>query len=110
MRSSSSDVLTRVSNAVTTMQAMEVYLIKTIKGLRDTVDKALMPPKAKKGKAAPHVAQQARPCFSCAVKAQACSMGMHVGRAAVFNAYRMVTALHAARLYTQRCTGEPAAA
>ncbi|KAK9795569.1 hypothetical protein WJX73_002580 [Symbiochloris irregularis] len=40
------------------VKAMEVYLSKTIRGLRDSVDRALLPPKARKGKAPAHVAQQ----------------------------------------------------
>lgn len=37
---------------------MEVYLTKTVKGLRDALDKALLPPKAKKGKAPAHTPQE----------------------------------------------------
>ena len=52
-------------------QAMQVYLTKTIKGLRDAVDKALLPPKAaKKGKAPAHVPQEVHQlcCTSCAAQ------------------------------------------
>lgn len=41
---------------------MEVYLTKTIRALREAVDKALLPPKAKKGKAAPHTPQEVLAC------------------------------------------------
>ena len=43
------------------LKAMEVYLTKTVKSIRDSADKAVLPPKAKKGKAPQHQPQQVLP-------------------------------------------------
>ena len=43
------------------LKAMEQYLAKTVKGVRDLADKAVLPPKAKKGKAPQHQPQQVDP-------------------------------------------------
>ena len=40
------------------LKAMEAYLTKTVKSVRDAADKVVLPPKAKKGKAPPHQPQQ----------------------------------------------------
>ena len=40
------------------LKAMETYLTRTVKSVRDAADKAVLPPKAKKGKAPPHTPHQ----------------------------------------------------
>ena len=40
------------------LKAMEQYLARTVKSVRDAADKAVLPPKAKKGKAPTHQPQQ----------------------------------------------------
>lgn len=44
------------------LKAMETYLTRTVKSVRDAADKAVLPPKAKKGKAPPHTPHQVRRC------------------------------------------------
>ena len=57
------------------LQAMEVYLTKTIKGLRDALDKALLPSKAKKGKAPPTHPQEVLPHVLLLMHCVYCHMG-----------------------------------
>ena len=58
------------------LKAMETYLTRTVKALRDAADKAVLPPKAKKGKAPPPHPPPGTPLpgLLSAVQLAACSL------------------------------------